>query len=80
MQEELSWQKEAGILAEGGISAGGETLASPALRRATPIFKVLRICKETDFILRVRRHLLRDFKLKRDLVHFRRIIWQECKG
>lgn len=80
MQEELSWQKEAGILAEGGISAGGETLASPALRWATPVFRVLIVCKETDFILRVRRHVLQDFKLKRGLVHFRRIIWQVCKG
>ena len=53
------------------VGKGWPTLA---LRWARPI-----VTEKLDFILRVRENLLKDFKPKRDLICFRRIISWGCR-
>lgn len=78
LREGLLWQREGGIHSkQGGIFANREVLAALALGLASSV-----PAKTLDFILRVKggRDLLQDFKLRRNLIYFRRNVWQGCRG
>lgn len=74
--------KEAGIPNQGRNIWWWRNASKPwHCNRPTWSLRCLESTKRLDFILGVRENLVQDFKLKRDLVFFRRrIIRQECKG